>query len=156
MKDVIDNGIQTPPKVPGEWTPILSGEIFCSPACGGKCKKKDFDEATERARALASHLGYGWEPHVWENLGWHFEAKKREATVTVVEGSQYEASIRFYMDRDGLNEVYLAETRDSPVQAVEAVVDVLNARIKALQRALVAVSPDPLQIAAPASLAEQG
>lgn len=110
-----------------------------------KMQKKDFDEATERAHALASQLGYGWEPRVWENGGWHFEAAKRGATVSVVDDSQYEASIRFYMDE--CIELCVSETRESPVQAVEAVIEGLNARIKVLQRALNAVAPEPLQLA---------
>lgn len=145
MTIVIDNGNPTPLKVDDRWTPKLAGEIFCSPACGAKCRKKDFDEATERAHVLASQLGYGWESHVWENMGWHFEATKRGATVSVVEDSQYEASIRFYMDER--TELCVSETRNSPAEAVAAVVEGLNARIKVLQRALNAVSPEPLQLA---------
>ena len=145
MKDVFDNGNPTPLKVDDRWTPKLTGEIYCSPACGSKCKKQDFDKATERAHALASQLGYGWEPRVWENCGWYFEAAKRGATVSVVDDSQYEASIRFYMDER--IELCVSETRNSPAEAVEAVVEGLNARIKVLQRALNAVSPEPLQLA---------
>ena len=144
MKNVIDNGNPTPLDVSGKWTPILSGENFCSPGCGAKCKKKDFDDATERALWLANQLGYGWEPHVWENLGWHFEATKRGATVSVFDDSKYQASIRFYMDEQ--NELCVTAIRNSPVQAVEAVVEGLNVRIKVLQRALNAISPEPLQI----------
>ena len=56
------------------WTPVLSdnGEIYCSPGCGGRCKKADFDLATERADRLCEQLGDGWNPQVWENLGWHY------------------------------------------------------------------------------------
>ena len=65
--------------------------------------------------------------------------------VSVVDDSQYEASIRFYMDER--IELCVSETRNSPAEAVEAVVEGLNARIKVLQRALNAVSPEPLQLA---------
>ena len=145
MTTIIDNGNPTPLKADDRWTPKLAGEIFCSPACGANCTKKNFDEATESARVLASQLGYGWEPRVWENMGWHFEAAKRGATVSAVDDSEYEASIRFYMDER--TELCVSETRNSPAQAVEAVVEGLNARIKALRRALNAISPEPLQLA---------
>lgn len=59
-----------------DWTPrALPGGIYCSPRCGGHkgfCKKADFDKATKAAGALAKSLGGGWEPIVWENLGWHW------------------------------------------------------------------------------------
>ena len=144
MKTVIDNGNPTPLKSDDRWTPKLNGKIFCSPACGAKCTKKDFDEATENARVLASQLGYGWEPRVWENLGWHFEVTKRDATVSLVDDSTYEASIRFYMDER--TQLCVSETRNSPAGAVEAVIENLNERIKVLQRVLNSVSPEPLQL----------
>lgn len=146
MSTVIDNGNPTPLATDDGWTPKLKGAIFCSPACGANCTKKNFDEATENARRLANQLGHGWEPHVWENLGWHFEVTKRGATVSVVDGAEYEASIRFRMDER--TELCISERRSSPVSAVEAVVENLNVRIRALQRALNAIAPEPLQLAA--------
>lgn len=56
------------------WTPVLRDKTFCSPGCGGGCLRAAFDLAHSRARALASRLGKGWTPRVWENLGWHFSA----------------------------------------------------------------------------------
>jgi len=58
------------------WTPVLKGAIYCSPACGGKCTKDKFDEATDRAKWLADKLGPGWKPRVHENLGWHWGVVK--------------------------------------------------------------------------------
>lgn len=144
MPTVIDNGNPNPISELDEWTPTLNGEIYCSRACGFKCKKVDFDKATAKALELANQMGHGWEPRVWENGGWHYEVLKRGASVTAEDDGSYQASIRFYMDDK--TEVCVSETRTSPVQAVEAVVDVLNARIKGLQRALNAVAPEPLQL----------
>lgn len=145
LRDVIDNGNPTPLKVDDRWTPKLDGEIYCSPACGAKCKKIDFDNATAHAQALARQLGYGWEVRVWENFGWHFEVSKRGATVSVSDDGDYEASIRFYMEER--NELCVSAKRGTPAQAVEAVIEGLNDRIKVLQRALIAISPEPLQLA---------
>jgi len=100
--------------------------------------------ATNGAYALVSQLGSGWEPHVWENLGWHFEATKRGATVSVDENAQYEASIRFHMEER--TELCVSETRSTPREAVEAVIAGIDARIAILKRALLSLSLAPLEI----------
>lgn len=144
MAIVIDNGNTTPLSTPDRWTPRLNGKMFCSPACGGKCKKADFDLATDGASALVSQLGRGWEPRVWENLGWHFEATKRGATVSVDDNAQYQASIRFRMDER--IQLCVSETRSSPREAVEAVIAGIDARIAILKRALLSLSLATLEI----------
>jgi hypothetical protein len=59
------------------WTPRdLGGGIYCSPRCGYKCKRAEFDRVTAAAAALAARMGEGWRPHVWENGGWHYYAVK--------------------------------------------------------------------------------
>lgn len=67
------------------WTPRRRGEIYCSPRCGGKCTHAAFEAAHRKANALCKRLGAGWEPCVWENLGWHFSAQKGVATLRVNE-----------------------------------------------------------------------
>ncbi len=54
------------------WTPILRGLIYCSPGCGYDCTKAEHDLAHLNARTLCRHMGAGWTPNVWENLGWHY------------------------------------------------------------------------------------
>lgn len=144
MSLIIDAGNPTPPAAPDRWTPRLNGEVFCSPACGGKCKRADFELATERANTLANQLGSGWEPHVWENLGWHFNATRRGATVSIDRDGMYDASVRFRMDES--TELCVSETRSHPREAVEAVIHVLNNRIAVLNRALLSLSLSPLEI----------
>ena len=145
MTITFENGNPTPLSSGDRWTPVLKGDVYCSPACGGGCKKADFDSATEKAHALANTLGDGWEPYVWENLGWHFEAKKRGATVTVDRDQAYTADVRFKMSDD--HELCISETRGCPREAVSAVVDKINTRIASLKRALVSLSLSPLEIA---------
>ncbi len=144
MDIVIDNGNVSPLITPDRWTPKLNGKVYCSPACGAKCLKVDFDLATEGANALVVQLGSGWMPHVWENFGWHFEAKKRGATVSVDSNGLYEATIRFWMDER--IELCVSETRGSPREAVDAVIGGINARIATLKRALLSLSLAPLEI----------
>jgi len=64
------------------WVPVLQGEVYCSPRCGGKCTLAAFDKATSDAQALASEMGQGWKPRVWENLGWHYDVGKSDARIT--------------------------------------------------------------------------
>lgn len=63
------------------WLPQRVGRFFCAPRCGCRCTWKDFQLATKRAAALCKLLGPGWEPRVWENGMWHYEATKGLAEV---------------------------------------------------------------------------
>jgi hypothetical protein len=60
------------------WKPVRRGHIFCAPACGVGCTHAAYLLAHERANALCASLdrtsGKGWKPHVWENLGWYYNA----------------------------------------------------------------------------------
>lgn len=56
------------------WTPVANGLIYCAPACGHGCTQIQYGTAIHQAMALAMKLGPGWEPNVWENLGWHYKA----------------------------------------------------------------------------------
>lgn len=40
---------------------------------------KEFEAAEASANALVAKLGDGWEPQVWDNLGWHYSAIKKSA-----------------------------------------------------------------------------
>ncbi|KKM39536.1 hypothetical protein LCGC14_1564420 [marine sediment metagenome] len=65
-----------------DWTPRkLPGGVYCSRACGIGCKRKDYDQAVASAAKLAARMGVGWLPHVWENLGWHYEVTKGVASI---------------------------------------------------------------------------
>ena len=62
-------------------TPVLRGNIYCSPGCGFNCTKAAFDRATAEAQALADTMGPGWGPCVWENCGWCYDVHKGSARV---------------------------------------------------------------------------
>ncbi len=74
-----------------EHVPVLSGDIYCAPWCGCGCTKAAYDRAVTEAAALVERLGEGWEPRVWENAGWHYEAVKGVARVIPTQrgGSTY-------------------------------------------------------------------
>ena len=65
------------------WRPRhLDGGIYCAPACGGRCKLTDYDKAIKNSVKMVKGLReFGWEPDVWENLGWHYGLKKGRNTI---------------------------------------------------------------------------
>lgn len=68
-----------------DWTPRLlnDGTVYCSPACGCRCRRSHYDAAVRNADALAERMGTGWETAVWENGGWHYSVHKGKARITV-------------------------------------------------------------------------
>jgi hypothetical protein len=58
------------------WKPRRRGDIYCAPACGASCSYASYVQAKQKAAELAKTLGPGWTPRVWENLGWHYEARR--------------------------------------------------------------------------------
>ena len=64
------------------WQPMSRpGGVYCSPACGRGCTRAEHGEAVRKARELAQRLGDGWEPEVWENLGWFYKVEKGLAAI---------------------------------------------------------------------------
>jgi hypothetical protein len=105
-------------------TPVRRGDVYCSPGCGMGCKWEKYQEAKHLAAALAKRLGKGWEPKVWENLGWHYEARLPSTgsawhSLRVMEhlDSRYLKSDRYWCALH----MYSAHAA-SPVAAVRAVV----------------------------------
>lgn len=60
------------------WTPIRTGTLYCSPACGHGCTFAEYEKAWVDANSLSDSMKSGWEPFVWENMGWHFNVKKSD------------------------------------------------------------------------------
>lgn len=54
----------------------MQSEIKCSKRCGRGCTRKEYETAEKGALKLARRLGKGWKPDVWENLGWHYAARR--------------------------------------------------------------------------------
>lgn len=76
------------------WKPVRSGPQYCSPACGGRCTWAAFQKAKRAAAALQKALGPGWEPRVWENLGWYYcvNATGKSLSVYPVSDRRYHAN----------------------------------------------------------------
>ncbi len=60
---------------PLSWKPRCRGDIYCAPACGGGCKRCDYELAVSQSRMLAACMGKGYKARVWENLGWWYSVK---------------------------------------------------------------------------------
>jgi hypothetical protein len=69
------------------WTPVRRGKIYCSPGCGGDCTAAAHRTAGKSGHALAALLsevfGGRWTFRVWENLGWHYEARSPNGCIKV-------------------------------------------------------------------------
>lgn len=133
-----------------KWTPVLRGDMYCSPGCGGRCKKADYDKAVEQAGFVAAALGYGWKPRIFENLGWHYEVNKGQATVTPNRNGGFSARIRVEgTEREGgqVESFGVIEAKDmEPRQAVQKVLTLLGGRIARFQRVLASSSLEPLEL----------
>ncbi|NRF83817.1 hypothetical protein HQ619_07740 [Burkholderia gladioli] len=138
MTCVIDNGNANPISLGDGWTPRLTGKIYCSPACGFGCTKDDFDRASALAYAFATNLGSGWQAHVWENGGWHWEVTKGAAILRPTHDGRFHAEIRFMFN--DTHETLIRETRRDAREAVQAVIDTLDQKVRVLKRAIVSMS----------------
>src|SRR5882724_6015615 len=56
-----------------DWTPIKRGDMYCSPACGGNCKRSAYDAAVKRAKDAIASMPHpqNWEMRLNENMGWY-------------------------------------------------------------------------------------
>jgi len=92
-----------------DWTPVRTEEIYCSPACGGKCKYSKFEAATKAADELCKTMGEKWKPRVWENLGWHWciEHTNGNATMRFC-SSEYETEIQLTVAR-GVQQIFVTD-----------------------------------------------
>lgn len=75
-----------------DWKPIKNNKSYCAPACGFDCQHKDFINATKKAKALCDKLGQGFQPEVWENLGWHWAVKRGHITVMQDRNKEFSAT----------------------------------------------------------------
>lgn len=125
------------------WTPILKGDQYCSPACGGCCKKSDYDKAVTQSNGIAELLGDGWKPSVNENLGWHWKVEKGDVEITFLDDKKlYCAEIQFKLEQY----IYYQAKDTNPRVAVEKVQTKIKSLIKKIERQLGSISLDPIGI----------
>ncbi len=101
------------------WDAKDKGGRYCAPACGRGCTTKERDIAVASAALLARTLGPGWEPEVWENLGWHYEVRSPCGRLSVhPSGTGF---IAFLGESGGIGGRW-AERGDTPQEAIDATV----------------------------------
>lgn len=64
-------------KPQGDLAPLKDpapNDRFCGSRCGRGCTHAEYKAACDMAAVLANQLPAGFEPYVWENLGWHYKA----------------------------------------------------------------------------------
>jgi hypothetical protein len=116
--------------------PVLSsdGVTYCSPNCGLGCAKAAFDKATADAAALCERMGPGWEPRVWENLGWHWSISKGAAVIYANRGC-YSAWINT-QTHVAQHHVQFIETAETPEDALGIAVQMARTHIARIQQTL--------------------
>lgn len=130
-------------EVDQRWIPLLRGDIFCSPSCGGNCKKSAYDEALQKSNAVASLLGEGWTPQIYENLGWYWQVVKGNIEVIPINNG-YSAILQFNLNEENY---YFREDGLEPRIVVEKVRHQLLEIIKKLERQFASSALDPISIA---------
>jgi hypothetical protein len=115
--------------------------LYCAPACGSKCKHKDFELANQRAEALAKRLGPGWVTHVHENMGWHYSVrspcgrinvsehwrKSGKRDVVTIIGEMLPDGYTVYLNTDGGMGGRWTAQADTPEVAIREVIEMATA-----------------------------
>lgn len=125
------------------WKPVRRGPIYCAPACGLGCTWLAFKRVTRAAEALARRLGKGWEPEVWENLGWHYSVTRggKRGKVKITES---DGRFRVWLSEDGLGTLglWIVEADFArPEDAVVAQLREARAAVARYQRIIDAAFP---------------
>ena len=141
------NPDQLPSTEENRWRPVRKGDIYCSPACGGKCKFADYQHAFGAAKAMIDMLGAGWEPEIWENCGWHYRVSKGDVEVSFSANDAFTASIRINYIFDAYSGT-ISESSNDPREAVEKVTTRLNEIIARLTRTSASAALDSLSLPA--------
>lgn len=113
-----------------DWTPVRKGAIFCSPACGGGCKREDYEIAIIKANALAKRctkeIGGEWVIHVHENLGWHWSVIQKKTNIKISKGGYGNYYAAAFAGGTPIQVSLHPQTFDSPKEAYDAQVNLVK------------------------------
>lgn len=107
-----------------------TSEIYCASWCGGGCTRKQYLTAMRKAKALARKMGKGWSWHVWENLGWHYQAVCGSASVSPRKAG-YTVNVR-------IGNTFSCDDRD-PRRALAVVLEEVDSYMKRWRRERAAI-----------------
>lgn len=127
------------------WTPVLNGDVYCSPRCGSKCKKADYDKTMAAAEELARRMGPQWEPRVWENCGWYYTAKCGSVEIyPPVRERDKKYSAWINISNSGCHNgcIQFIESADNPEDALGIVIQKARGCIIQIEQALATVRGD--------------
>lgn len=116
------------PKI-DRWQAVHNGDKYCAPACGGGCTYADYVKAVADAQTAALAMGEGWEPVVWENLGWHSKIVHPHCEI-YLHRSTYWIDMRL----PGLGQI--SNYYDNPKEGLREMVEEIKHRILQAQEAL--------------------
>lgn len=136
-----------------KWTPIERGDIYCSNACGGRCKRAEYDKAVRDAARVCKQLsqatGGDWEPEIWENLGWHWVVLLKFGRDQIIRvrmpygRRSYDADLTDARSYPGIGMMASGAPARSAVGAVTKLMRALRAERARLGEAMVAVGALP-------------
>lgn len=89
------------------------------------------------ANKLAAEIGDGWKPRVWENMGWHWSAKKAHAAVHF---SRLSETYTAYINGKDVQVIGCGATARDAVADGLAKLDALIEQLQRERQALVGVS----------------
>lgn len=113
-----------------DWTPIRSGNVYCSPACGGGCTVAAYKSASRKAKALAQKLGIdNWSPVVSENLYWFYHVECNSAPISIYPHGRDE----FWCTTADSIGLQFCDTGKTPAGALARVIDRLKAAASLLK-----------------------
>lgn len=119
------------------WKPRRNGEMYCAPACGGKCTYVAYLKAESEGRRVKLMLDnpHGWKVMVHENLGWHVHLQKRGLSLHWDDHAMRTYSLLW-------NETpYRGGHFKHPKEAIENWVKVTSAYVKRCAEVIAAVKP---------------
>lgn len=121
------------------WEPksrtIQGVRIYCSPACGRLCTRKEYEQALTLAKSMCKALGSDWTEGVHENLGWFSTAihKTLPARITPF---KYNGRIRDYSCDICVEGRQFLASGPTPKKALDAAIKHMTSERDLISRAL--------------------
>ncbi len=111
-----------------DWTAVRRGEIYCAPACGFNCTYAAYRAAIQKGKALAKRCGQGYTYHVWENMGWYYNAVSPCGRLKVHEHKDVKQYLAFLGEPDFPGGSYTA-WGETPKESIALVIAVTKAHL---------------------------
>lgn len=96
-----------------DWTPVKRGDVYCSPACGGNCKRSAYDAAVKRTKDAIASMTHpeAWKSRISENMGWFASIQCGGMTIICAPDGTFWALLSSDDESVGSGEVYWSPER---------------------------------------------